>query len=118
MGRSPSDKAITEALAKTFGNVKESARKIGIEPQSLRRRIAKSEALIAAKEEARDLFLDSLEEVNRAQALKPENTIERIFTLKTLGKPRGYVERQEITGAEGRPFTINVGRGDGDEQRS
>ena len=24
-----------------------------------------------------------------------------IFTLKTIGKSRGYVERQEVTGADG-----------------
>ncbi len=96
MSRTPTNEAIVEALTRTFGNVSESARKIGMAPSSLRRRIAKSETLQDAKLEARNLFLDSLEEVSRQETLKPENTIERIFTLKTVGKQRGYVERQEI----------------------
>jgi hypothetical protein len=32
------------------------------------------------------------------------------FTLKTLGKSRGYVERQEITGKDGEAFGIEITR--------
>ena len=28
------------------------------------------------------------------------------FALRTIGKHRGYVERQEVTGAEGKPLNI------------
>ena len=28
------------------------------------------------------------------------------LTLKSLGKSRGYVERQEVTGADGKPMNI------------
>lgn len=36
--------------------------------------------------------------------IRDGNTTATIFFLKTKGKNRGYVERQEITGKDGQPF--------------
>jgi len=36
------------------------------------------------------------------------NTSATIFYLKTKGKNRGYVERQEITGADGMPTNFQI----------
>jgi hypothetical protein len=41
--------------------------------------------------------------------IKEGNTAELLFYLKTQGKSRGYVERQETTGADGEPL-INFTR--------
>jgi len=38
--------------------------------------------------------------------IKKENPTAIIFYLKTQGKDRGYVERQEVTGSDGNPLFL------------
>lgn len=40
--------------------------------------------------------------------IKDNNTSATIFYLKTKGKKRGYIERQEITGADGMPTNFQI----------
>ena len=40
--------------------------------------------------------------------IKDGKTAEMIFYLKSKGKKRGYVERQEITGADGMPTDFKI----------
>ena len=48
-------------------------------------------------------------EASLMQNIQDGNTTATIFYLKTKGKKRGYVERQEITGADGeRMFSVKV----------
>ena len=47
---------------------------------------------------------ESLDKLNGQEG----NITAIIFTLKTLGKSRGYVERQEVTGAEGKPVETKI----------
>lgn len=41
--------------------------------------------------------------------IKEGNVAATIFFLKTQGKARGYVERQEVTGADGAPIIEIIG---------
>jgi hypothetical protein len=40
--------------------------------------------------------------------IRKNNTSATIFYLKTKGKKRGYIERQEITGADGMPTNFQI----------
>jgi hypothetical protein len=56
-------------------------------------------------EDAREKMIDNVESALYSQALAG-NTVAMIFFLKTQGKKRGYVERQEVTGADGQSIVI------------
>jgi len=40
--------------------------------------------------------------------IRADSTTATIFYLKTKGKKRGYIERQEITGADGMPTNFQI----------
>jgi hypothetical protein len=58
-------------------------------------------------EQSRESMLDNAESKLYSEVLAGNMTA-LIFFLKTQGKSRGYCERQEITGAEGKGLTINL----------
>jgi hypothetical protein len=64
-------------------------------------------------EDAREKMVDNVESSLYQQALAG-NTTAMIFFLKTQGKKRGYVERSEITGADGHEVVLRV-KYEGDE---
>jgi len=65
----------------------------------------------AAIDSARDRMTDVAEGKLFQKISEGDNTA-LIFYLKTQGKKRGYVERQEVTGAEGGELTVRVVRED------
>lgn len=65
----------------------------------------------AAIDSARDRMTDVAEGKLFQKISEGDNTA-LIFYLKTQGKKRGYVERQEVTGAEGGEMTVRVVRED------
>ena len=58
-------------------------------------------------EDIANIALDFAESQLHKQ-IQDGNTAATIFYLKTKGKRRGYIERQEITGAEGLPNDIKI----------
>lgn len=103
-----SEKAIAAALKAALGNISQAARSLSVERSGLHDRIAKSETLKTILHDAREGMVDNAESALHRAVTQGEGWAV-CFTLKTQGKARGYVERQEIQ-QEGRvQVTLNPG---------
>jgi len=100
-----STKSIIEALSSLNGMVYLAARKLGCTPQTIYNRMKSSVAIREACDNARGELIDISEQKLRAAVMNGEPWAVAMV-LKTLGKSRGYVERQEVTGADGKPMNI------------
>lgn len=99
---------IENALKRAAGNVAYAAREMGVARSTLYRHINDSPTLQQALDDAREELVDIAESSLRKQILEG-NTTAIIFTLKTLGKDRGYVERSqhEHSGPDGGPVQLS-----------
>ena len=102
---------IEHAIKQTAGNVSQAARSLGVARGTVHRRIAESPALKQVLEDAREELVDIAESALRREVLN-NNITAIIFTLKTQGKARGYIERQEVATTE--PITLRVVYGNDD----
>jgi hypothetical protein len=84
----------------TRGNVAAIARNLGVNRGTIWNRCNESPTLMAALTDARESMLDNAESMLYKKVLEG-STPELLFFLKTQGRNRGYVERQELTGANG-----------------
>lgn len=89
------------------GNVAAIARHLGVTRGTIWNRCNESPTLMAALEDARQGMLDNAESILYKKVLEG-STVELIFFLKTQGRNRGYVERQEITTPKDDPLTIEI----------
>lgn len=101
------NKEIIAEIERQRGNLTAAARVLGLHRSTLYKRAQRSATLQAAIEGAREAMLDEAESVLYDKVLAG-STAELIFFLKTRGKGRGYVERQEVTGEDGGALTIRV----------
>lgn len=107
------------AYAKCYGNVTEACRIARLDRSTFYswKDDERFHAKMAAIEPVEALL--DLAETHLVRRIKKGDAAAIIFTLKTRGKKRGYIERQELTGPEGGQLTQNVfvylpdnGRGD------
>ena len=94
-----------EALEKSLGVVTTAAKAVGIDRSTHYEWLKTDEKYKEAVEAIGDVALDFAESQLHKQ-MQTGDTTACIFYLKTKGKKRGYVERQEITGADGGAVTI------------
>lgn len=106
---SPTDAALIEALTKTGGRVYVAAKRLGCNPTTIYKRMAANPEINAVCEYADGALVDAAEDA-LLQSVKAREAWAVCFTLKTKGKRRGYVERQEheITGPGGGALKIDV----------
>lgn len=94
---------VERALAASGGLISDAARLLGIDRSTLDARIKKSERLQAHQKQVYEDFIDFCES-KLMQAVKKGNIGAVCFVLRTKGRNRGYVEKQEIETSAGEPI--------------
>jgi len=100
-------KAIIEALEKSLGVVTTACKIVGIGRTTFYQWLKDDEEFAKQVKDIDNIALDFVES-KLFENIKNGKTSETIFYLKTKGKNRGYVERQEITGADGMPTKFEI----------
>ncbi len=99
-------KKMLAALEKSLGVVTLACKSANLDRSQFYVWLKEDEEFAEAVEDMNDIALDFAESSlhKQIQSGVPASTI---FYLKTRGKKRGYIERQEITGADGESLTIS-----------
>lgn len=87
--------SVRDALMDSHGNISAAARSLGVTRQALQFRIEKNPELAQIVIDARESRVDIAED-KLGESLLLREAWAVCFTLKTLGKSRGYVEKQEV----------------------
>lgn len=99
--------AFIEALEKSLGIVSQAAKKVGIDRTTPYRWMKEDEEFEAKVSEVQNVVGD-FAETKLYELVNDGNPSATIFLCKTKFKNRGYVERQEITGLDGKNLDINI----------
>ena len=109
-------KMYLEALEKSLGVKTTACKSTGIGRTTVYDWIKEDEDFRKAVEDIEQVALDCVES-KLFEQIRDNNTSSTIFYLKSKGKKRGYVERQEITGFEGtKLFDVEIIRGLDDDK--
>jgi len=100
-------KAMIAALEKSLGIVTSACKIVGISRNTFYNYCKDDEVFKAKVDDIENIALDFAES-KLHNMIGDENTAAVIFYLKTKGKKRGYIERNEVTGAEGSQINFVV----------
>jgi hypothetical protein len=100
-------KAMIEALQKSLGIVTQACKMVGIDRWTHYDWYNNDPEYKKKVDDVAEITIDFAESQLHKQ-IKEQNTTATIFFLKTKAKHRGYIERQEITGADGSPSAFTV----------
>lgn len=102
---------VSDALTKSHGLVSVAARSLGVSRATIYKYIKKYPTIKQAHDDAADAMTDTAESALFEKILAGDLQA-IIFYLRTMGKGRGYTERQEIVGADGKEIVLRVVHGD------
>lgn len=100
-------KAMLQALEKSLGVVTSACKSVGISRETHYKYLKDDEAYKASVDDLSNVALD-FAETQLHQQIKKGIPTSTIFFLKTKGKNRGYVERQEIQHDGGEGLRIEI----------
>ena len=103
-----------DALEKSLGVVTSACKTVGVGRTTHYLWMQEDKEYKAAVDELSDVAIDFAESQLHKQ-IKEGNSTATIFFLKTKGKKRGYVERQEVDVSSGKLFQIEVLGEDSDQ---
>jgi hypothetical protein len=89
----------------SFGNVTAIAKRLGVERQTVYGYMERWASVRQAVEDEREKRKDFVEDRMMKRIMEGSDTM-IIFFAKTQMKDRGFVERQELTGADGGPLLV------------
>jgi hypothetical protein len=98
---------VVEALRNAAGIYSGAAQMLGCAPNTIANYVDRSPKLQKLVREIQEQHLD-LAETKLLTHLRDGNLKAVIFYLKTKGKVRGYSERTEVTGPNGRPLSLEL----------
>ena len=96
-----------DALEKSLGVVTSACKTVGVGRTTHYLWMQEDKEYKAAVDELSDVAIDFAESQLHKQ-IKEGNSTATIFFLKTKGKKRGYIERQEVDVSSGKLFQIEV----------
>lgn len=100
-------KHLIDALESSLGIVTTACKRVGVGRTIFYKYYNEDPAFKAEVDEIQNMALDFAES-KLHELIANGNAPATIFYLKTKGRNRGYVERHEITGAEGNKLDIQV----------
>ena len=99
--------SMLKALENSWGVVTVACRNAEIPRSTFYKWLNEDEDFAKEVSDIENIALDFAESQLHTQ-IRGNNTSATIFYLKTKGKKRGYIERQEITGADGMPTNFQI----------
>jgi hypothetical protein len=96
-----------KVIVDNLGLLTQAAAHYGLDRETLADYILKHPELKKAQDEGREKMLDMGEQSLVGQ-VRAGNIAAICFTMKCLGKQRGYIERMEFTGSDGKDISVSL----------